>query len=190
MKQVWLSLSAGVWIWLVVLQKVAGWLAKSYESLCKHTVRNERKWGSHALFVCAWSVHFVMAEFQRYCKSVWGFAFVCQFWDLSVWWGWFEWARDHRLIDMREPEGIQTVMAMGHSQLKGLLLLLTKLDAIDSSLGYSADSYGCKPFLSEGQCATPVVLWVFTASAATFRDSRARYWHSAPRHEVRKSLKQ
>lgn len=43
-----------------------------------------------------------------------------------------------------------------------------------------------KLFMSEGECAIPVVLWVFTASAATFRDSRARYWHSAPRHEVRK----
>lgn len=31
-------------------------------------------------------------------------------------------------------------------------------------------------------------LWVFTASAATFRGSRTRYWHSAHRHEGRKLM--
>lgn len=70
-----------------------------------NTVINAGKPGSHACSACRWSVHFVMAEFQRFCKAAWGFASVCESWDLCVRWEWFTWARDHRLIDMREPQG-------------------------------------------------------------------------------------
>lgn len=59
-------------------------------------------------------------------------------------------------------------MVMGDSRCRGQLLLLTKPDAIDSSLGCSTNSSGRKPFLSGWEWAIPVVLWVFTASAATF----------------------
>jgi len=88
------------------------------------------------------------------------------------------------LTDMREPQRVQKVTE--DSQCRRILLLLAKPDATDSPLSCSAKSYGCKPFLSEWEWAIPGVMWVFAASAATYRGCRTRYWHSVPRHEGRK----
>lgn len=155
---------------------VAGWLARSCESICKHGY--EGKSGSHGRSPCAWPAYLVMPEVQRFCKVAWGFSSV---WVLRPFClvGVVQMSQKSQRDWHEGALGMQ--MVRGDSQCRGKLLLLTKPDATDSSF----TSCSCKHFLSEWDWAI-LVLWMFRGSAVMFRGSRTRYWCSVPWHKGRK----